>query len=124
MASNPAEQKKAIRAERLALRDAIPAETRIEMSLAMAEQRLAGFARYRVQRIGTCFYTVAEGERFIAEARGAAWILTGFSGHGFKFGPLIAEALAEVVAGRSSMAHFQHWISGPAEVMQDAAPPA
>ena len=44
--------------------------------------------------------------------------------HGFRFAPLIAEALAGMLAGRSSETHFQHWISGSAEVMQDAAPPA
>jgi glycine/D-amino acid oxidase-like deaminating enzyme len=97
-------------------------------SLAVAARHLVGFERYRVSHIGTCFYTVAEGERFIAEPRGAAWILTGFSGHGFKFAPLIAEALAEVIAGRRAAADFSnwiagHWISDRPGAMQDAAPP-
>ncbi|MGE5767596.1 MAG: NAD(P)/FAD-dependent oxidoreductase [Bacteroidota bacterium] len=95
--------------------------------LAVAARHLAGFDRYRVTAIGTCFYTVAAQERFIAEQRGAAWILTGFSGHGFKFGPLIAETLAEVLAGRRAAGDFRdwlagHWISGRSGAMEDPAP--
>jgi len=107
-------------------REGRPAD--VAESLTVAARHLVGFERYRVSRIGTCFYTVAEGERFIAEPRGAAWILTGFSGHGFKFAPLIAEALAEVIAGRRAAADFSrwiagHWISDRPGAMQDAAPP-
>lgn len=91
-------------------------------SLTMAREALVGFDDYAVERVGTCFYTVEGEERFIAEARGAAWILTGFSGHGFKFAPLIGEQLAEVIAGRKAASAFQHWISGRPEAMQDAAP--
>ncbi len=92
-------------------------------SLAMAGRRIADFERYAVERIGTCFYTVEPEERFIAQTCGAAWILTGFSGHGFKFAPLIAEQLAEVLAERRAAADFQHWISGQSGAMQDAASP-
>ncbi len=91
-------------------------------SLAMAAETLVGFERYQVERVGTCFYTVEAEERFIAEPRGAAWILTGFSGHGFKFAPLIGERLAEVIGGRMAAADFRHWISGRPGAMQDAAP--
>lgn len=98
-------------------------------TLALAARHLVGFERYRVTHVGTCFYTVAPQERFIAERRGAAWILTGFSGHGFKFGPLIAEALVEVVGGRRRPGDFSdwlagHWISDRPGAMEDAAPPA
>jgi len=98
-------------------------------TLALAARHLVGFERYRVSHIGTCFYTVAADERFIAEPRGAAWILTGFSGHGFKFAPLIAEALVEVVEGRRRPGDFAdwlagHWISDRPGAMEDAAPPA
>jgi glycine/D-amino acid oxidase-like deaminating enzyme len=85
----------------------------------MAAQRLAGFSDYRVGHIATCFYTVAAAEEFIAESRGAAWILTGFSGHGFKFAPLIGEALAEVVGGRMPADQFRRWISGRPGAMQE-----
>jgi glycine/D-amino acid oxidase-like deaminating enzyme len=101
-------------------RDGKPAD--VADSLAMAAQRLAGFSGYRVDHIASCFYTVAAAEEFIAEARGAAWILTGFSGHGFKFAPLIGEALAEVVGGRMPADQFQGWISGRPGAMQEPAP--
>ena len=84
----------------------------VAAALAVAGRRIAGFERYRVAEVRTCFYSVAEGERFIAERRGKTWILTGFSGHGFKFAPLIAEALTEVVAGRRGEADFAAWIAG------------
>lgn len=84
----------------------------VAVALAAAGRCIAGFESYKVSHIGTCFYSVAEGERFIAERRGAAWVLTGFSGHGFKFAPLIAEALTEVVAGRRDEAGFSNWIAG------------
>jgi len=84
----------------------------VAAALAVAGRRIADFERYRVAEVRTCFYSVAEGERCIAERRGGAWILTGFSGHGFKFAPLIAEALAEVVAGGRGEADFAAWIAG------------
>lgn len=84
----------------------------VAAALAVAGRRIAGFEQYQVTHIGTCFYSVAAGERFIAEHRGASWVLTGFSGHGFKFAPLIAEALVEVVAGRRDEAGFSTWIAG------------
>jgi glycine/D-amino acid oxidase-like deaminating enzyme len=62
---------------------------------------------------------VAAAEEFIAESRGAAWILTGFSGHGFNFGPLIGEALAEVVGGRRPADQFGRWMSGRPGAMRE-----
>jgi glycine/D-amino acid oxidase-like deaminating enzyme len=72
----------------------------VEAALATARARIAGFERYRVGRAKTCFYSVAEGERFIAEPLERAWVLAGFSGHGFKFGALIGEAIADTLDGR------------------------
>jgi len=100
-------------------RDREGREADVEASLAMAAARLEDFGDFRVERIGTCFYTVEAKERFIAEQRGAAWILTGFSGHGFKFAPLIGEQLAKVVAGHLPAEDFKSWISGGPGAMQD-----
>lgn len=101
-------------------RDGQPGD--VAETLAMAADHLVDFERFRVERVGTCFYTVTADERFIAVNRGAAWILTGFSGHGFKFAPLIGEALSEVIAGRRTAESFQDWISGRPGAMEDAAP--
>ena len=82
--------------------------------LAVAESRLVGFERYRVLEAKTCFYSVAEGERFVVEPRGRAWLLAGFSGHGFKFGAVIGEAIAEALVGRRPEATVTAWAAGRA----------
>ncbi|MFN6567409.1 NAD(P)/FAD-dependent oxidoreductase [Dendronalium sp. ChiSLP03b] len=78
------------------------------------KQRLKEFDRYRLQRSCTCFYTVAPQERFIVECLGNSWLMTGFSGHGFKFGPLLGLALAEAVAGRRTADELSQWAAGHA----------
>jgi glycine/D-amino acid oxidase-like deaminating enzyme len=68
--------------------------------IAHAAHRLTGFADYRVAETRTCFYTVQPEERFIVAPLGArGWVMTGFSGHGFKFGALMGEAMAAAIAG-------------------------
>ncbi len=49
---------------------------------------------YRIAHAKTCFYTVEADERFILEKQDRAVIVTGFSGHGFKFGALMGEIVA------------------------------
>lgn len=62
--------------------------------------RLRNFEEYRALDGKTCFYTVAEGERFIVEPVGTCgWVMAGFSGHGFKFGPLLGEIVADGLEG-------------------------
>jgi glycine/D-amino acid oxidase-like deaminating enzyme len=80
----------------------------------VAGSRLVGFERYRVLEAKTCFYSVAEGERFVVEPRGRAWLLAGFTGHGFKFGAVIGEAVAEALAGRRAAAAVTAWAAGRA----------
>lgn len=77
-----------------------------------ASSRLKEFPRYRLRDGRTCFYTVEPQERFVVEPRGKAFVFAGFSGHGFKFGPLIGERFAEVVAGRRSVEAFIRWAEG------------
>jgi glycine/D-amino acid oxidase-like deaminating enzyme len=60
----------------------------------------------------TCFYSVTEGERFIAERVENAWILAGFSGHGFKFGALFGERVAAALAGELPADEFTAWAAG------------
>jgi glycine/D-amino acid oxidase-like deaminating enzyme len=45
---------------------------------------------------------------------GAAWILAGFSGHGFKFGAVIGEAITEALAGGRPAATVTAWAAGRA----------
>jgi len=53
----------------------------------------------RVRRGATCLYTMTPDEHFILDRHPEfenVWIAAGFSGHGFKFAPTIAEALAQL----------------------------
>jgi len=50
----------------------------------------------------SCLYTMTQNEHFVlgrAPADGRIVVATGFSGHGFKFGPLIGRAVAELALG-------------------------
>ncbi len=80
--------------------------------MAAARRRLRDADAYRITEARTCFYTLSPEERFIAEATGPTITLAGFSGHGFKFGPLIGERLAEVIAGRLDFPTFRNWLAG------------
>jgi len=61
----------------------------------------------RVASLKTCLYTMSPDEHFIIDHH-PAWenlvFATGFSGHGFKFAPVIGEALADLVMfGKTSL---------------------
>ncbi len=78
----------------------------------MAAQRLVGFEDYRVVGAKTCFYSVSAGERFIVERAGNAWLLAGFSGHGFKFGALLGLRVAAALAGELAADELRAWAAG------------
>jgi glycine/D-amino acid oxidase-like deaminating enzyme len=76
-------------------------------------RRLADGGRYSIDHARTCFYDVEGEERFVVEPlTERTWVLSGFSGHGFKFGPLIGERLAEVLEGRAEGAALTRWAAG------------
>ena len=83
-------------------REREPTDSDIQSALAVASARLAGFKRYRVLGARTCFYSIAEGERFVVELIERAWVLAGFSGHGFKFVPVVGEILADLATTGST----------------------
>ncbi len=92
-------------------------EGEAEALLDECRERLRDGGRYRLLSAETCFYAMAEAERFrVAPLPGAArsWVMTGFSGHGFKFGPAIGLALAETLAGRRSAEDLRRWAAGEA----------
>ena len=41
-----------------------------------------------------------------------AWVLAGFSGHGFKFAPAVGEMLARTLAGALAPAAMTAWAAG------------
>lgn len=93
--------------EREAAREEIAAMT------ALARPRLRRFDEYTVDFARTCFYDVARHEQFIVEKVGArGWVMTGFSGHGFKFGPVIGRELAAAILGRRPAETLRYWAMG------------
>jgi glycine/D-amino acid oxidase-like deaminating enzyme len=73
-------------------------EAEIEQLAARCGRRLTGWAGYRLERLEVCFYIVEPQQRFIVERAGkAGWVLSACSGHGFKFGPVIGQRLAEAM---------------------------
>jgi sarcosine oxidase subunit beta len=75
--------------------------------------RLADFGRYRVVETRVCFYDVTPEERFVVAPIGArAWVMAGFSGHGFKFGPCLGRALARAARDAAAARTLPAWASG------------
>ncbi|MBH8564135.1 FAD-dependent oxidoreductase [Nostoc sp. CENA67] len=91
-------------------RVAMEEEARIIYQL--CQQRFADFDHYQLQNARTCFYTVAPQEHFIIESRGKSWLMSGFSGHGFKFGPLLGLGVAVAIAGCCTPEQISHWAAG------------
>jgi glycine/D-amino acid oxidase-like deaminating enzyme len=83
------------------------------MIMALCAHRLRDFGRYKLAEAKTCFYDVEPKEHFIVEKLGpAGWIMSGFSGHGFKFASVLALELAKTIAGERDPAKFTAWASG------------
>ncbi|HXY44504.1 MAG TPA: FAD-dependent oxidoreductase [Acidimicrobiales bacterium] len=70
----------------------------LELLVAAAERLLPGF---RADPVGTerCFYDNTADADFVIDRRGRVVIGAGTSGHGFKFAPLLAIALADLAEG-------------------------
>jgi len=84
-----------------------------EAVLQRCARRLSRFEAYRIDRGCTCFYTVEPREHFIVEPIGSrGLVLTGFSGHGFKFGALIGLRVAEVLFDPDRFSSLGRWAAG------------
>jgi glycine/D-amino acid oxidase-like deaminating enzyme len=85
-------------------------EGEAEALLAFCRDNLADFDQYRLTHGKVCFYDVEPEERFIVEPLGSrAWLLSGFSGHGFKFGAVLGERLAAAIDGEIRPAALTAW---------------
>ncbi len=92
-------------------RTATPDE--IEAILAKARHRIGDLAQYRVAQSKVCFYDVEADEKFQFRQlgpRGSAFC--GTSGHGFKFGALIGELLADALTGKATYEETARWLAG------------
>lgn len=54
----------------------------------------------------SCTYATTDDEHFVLDRRGPLTVAAGFSGHGFKFGPVLGRVLADLVDGRPSEPMF------------------
>ncbi|HEV7265890.1 MAG TPA: FAD-dependent oxidoreductase [Falsiroseomonas sp.] len=105
-------------------REAAPAEA--DAILELARRRVHGLESYRLLSAAACWYDVEPGERFVVEPLGGrAWVMSGFSGHGFKFGPLLGLALGRAVRDPALAAALPPWAAGetppPPGLLDDVA---
>lgn len=92
-------------------RDADPAE--VARILDLARKRVPGLDGFTHLGAANCFYDVEDEERFIIEPLAPrAWVMSGFSGHGFKFGAVLGLRLARAIARNEDPAAFSAWAAG------------
>jgi sarcosine oxidase subunit beta len=92
-------------------RDADPRE--VERILALARRRIPGLDGFALMGAANCFYDVEPEERFVIEPLAPrSWVMSGFSGHGFKFGAVLGLRLARTIATNGNKAAFSDWAAG------------
>ncbi len=64
---------------------------------------------YRVTEVVTCAYTFTDDERFWADERGGALVVSACSGHGYKFGAAVGRRVADAVEG-GDLAALKRWL--------------
>lgn len=101
-------------------RTVTPAE--VEGILALARGRIRDLDSYRVLSAAACWYDVEPEEKFVVEPLGPrAIVMSGFSGHGFKFGALLGLAVARAAEAPAVMAALSGWAAGDAPIPFDPA---
>ena len=94
-------------------RDASAAER--DAILDLARHRIRDLDSYRVLSAAACWYDVEPAERFVVEPLAErAFVMSGFSGHGFKFGALLGLAVARAAGDPALAAALPGWAAGEA----------
>jgi sarcosine oxidase/sarcosine oxidase subunit beta len=71
------------------------------------------FDKYTVLERKVCYYTVTQDEGFLVRREGAkGWLSSACSGHGFKMGPLMGDAIAAAIAGERDADTLPAWAAG------------
>lgn len=92
-------------------REATQAEA--DTILALARRRIPRLDEYRFLGAAACYYDVEPKEEFMVEAiHPATVVMSGFSGHGFKFGAVLGQAVANALTDPSLMAALPGWAAG------------
>jgi sarcosine oxidase/sarcosine oxidase subunit beta len=90
-----------------------PTAAQRDRLLEAASLALDRFERYRVLEVKSCLYTVTPDECFAVRPLGArGWLASACSGHGFKFGALTGEAVADGVTGARPALEVTDWMAG------------
>jgi sarcosine oxidase subunit beta len=90
--------------------------------LALALPRLRNAEAYRVVEARACYYDVEAQERFVVEPLSECCVvMSGFSGHGFKFGPVLGRAVAAALDEPARMAALPGWAAGDGAQARDVA---
>ncbi|MFH5924155.1 FAD-dependent oxidoreductase [Roseomonas xinghualingensis] len=90
--------------------------------LALALPRLRDGESYRVLEARACYYDVEAQERFVVEPLSdRCVVMSGFSGHGFKFGPVLGRAVASALGDAARMEALPRWAAGDAAQEKDVA---
>lgn len=104
-------------------REATPAEA--EAILALARRRIPRLDEYRFLNAAACYYDVEPKEEFVVEAiHPQTVVMSGFSGHGFKFGAVLGQAVANALTEPGLLAALPGWAAGrdaPVPGLLDAA---
>jgi sarcosine oxidase len=85
-----------------------------EASQIMGQLRsvIADLGTYRPKGVRSCFSATTKDDRFILERRERLWIVSACSGHGFKFGALTGEMVAEAVTEQEETGTIAHRLGG------------
>ena len=73
---------------------------------------IADLGTYRPKGVRSCFSAMTKDDRFILERRERLWIVSACSGHGFKFGALTGEMVAEAVTEQEETETIAHRLGG------------
>ncbi len=93
--------------------DRTPDGREVERILSLAARRVRGIEDWAREGEAICFYDVEPREEFILEKMNRrAFVMSGFSGHGFKFGPVLGLRLAATLAGREEATALSRWAAG------------
>lgn len=93
-----------------------PRPDEIDAILENARHRIADLDQYRVAQARTCFYDVQTEERFQFRQLGPrGFAFCGTSGHGFKFGPVVGEIIADALLEKAGFDETARWLAGVVE---------
>lgn len=97
----------------------------IDAIVAKAKNRIGDLDQYRVAQARTCFYDVEADEKFQFRQLGPrGFAFCGTSGHGFKFGPVVGEVIADALTGKATYEETARWLAGEIAPDQISAVPA